>query len=68
MRAFVHYPANTFPGQDNALADDTHFNSYGAYELAKCIVDGIREDRLPIAPSLRTDVKPFDPTHPDPVG
>jgi lysophospholipase L1-like esterase len=33
-RAFVHYPAGTFPGQDEELKDDTHFNAYGAYELA----------------------------------
>ena len=35
LKAFVHYPANTFPGQTVALKDDTHFNTYGAYELAK---------------------------------
>ncbi|HEX4808657.1 MAG TPA: hypothetical protein VH325_07000 [Bryobacteraceae bacterium] len=46
---------------------DTHFNSYGAYELAECIVDGIREDRLPIARYLRSDIKHFDPAHPDPL-
>ena len=28
-RAFVHYPAGTFPGQTEALADNTHFNAYG---------------------------------------
>lgn len=30
LEAFVHYPAHTFPGQDQELKDDTHFNSYGA--------------------------------------
>ena len=29
-RAFVHYPANTFPDQPTALKDDTHHNAYGA--------------------------------------
>lgn len=29
-KAFVHYPANTFPGQDKPLKDDTHHNAYGA--------------------------------------
>jgi hypothetical protein len=34
-KALVHYPANTYPGQNEPLADNTHFNTYGAYELAK---------------------------------
>jgi hypothetical protein len=38
IKAFVHYPANTFPGQIKKLEDNTHFNPYGAYELARCIV------------------------------
>lgn len=42
-RAFVHFPANTFPGQESALKDDTHFTSYGADLLADFVVEGIRE-------------------------
>ncbi|MFV0378500.1 MAG: rhamnogalacturonan acetylesterase [Mangrovibacterium sp.] len=38
IKAFVHYPINTFPGVNRELKDDTHFNAYGAYELAKCVV------------------------------
>jgi lysophospholipase L1-like esterase len=45
-KAFVIYPANTFPGQPNALNDNTHFNPYGAYEIARCIVNGIRQTIL----------------------
>jgi len=67
LKAFVHYPANTFPGQAAALKDDTHFNAYGAYELARCIVEGIRSARLGLAHSLAPDIPPFDPAHPDPV-
>jgi lysophospholipase L1-like esterase len=67
LRAFVHYPANTFPGQTAELKDDTHFNSYGAYELAQCVANGIREAKLPIARYLRDDMPVFDPAHPDPV-
>lgn len=26
-KAFVHYPANTFPNQDKELHDDTHFSN-----------------------------------------
>ena len=67
VKAFVHYPANTFPGQDKELKDDTHFNPYGAYEIAQCIVTGIRENKLPLAAALRSDLPSFDPAHPDPI-
>lgn len=66
LKAFVHYPANTFPDQPEALADDTHFNSYGALELAKCVVASIRAQHLPLAGFLRRGIPRFDPAHPDP--
>jgi lysophospholipase L1-like esterase len=66
-KAFVHYPAGTLPGQEQALKDDTHFNAYGGYELARCIVEGIKADELGLARFLVDDVPPFDPSHPDPV-
>ena len=65
LHAFVHYPANTFAGQTEELKDDTHFNSYGAYELAKCVVESIREQRLPLAKYLRAGVADFNPARPD---
>jgi lysophospholipase L1-like esterase len=65
-KAFMHYPANSFPGQTAAISDDTHFNSYGAYELARCIVHGIREADLPLTKFLDPAVPDFDPAHPDP--
>jgi lysophospholipase L1-like esterase len=66
-RAFVHYPAGTFPGQAAELKDDTHFNAYGAYELAKCIVEGIKTEKLGIGKYLVEGLPKFDPAHPDPV-
>ena len=66
-KAFVHYPANSYPGQDKPLSDDTHFNPYGAYELAKCVVHGIQQTIPDLAKYIRDDWKPFDPTMPDPV-
>jgi lysophospholipase L1-like esterase len=65
VRAFVHYPAGTYPGQSAELKDDTHFNSYGAYQLAKCIVEGIKADKLGIAKYLVEGLPAFDPAHPD---
>jgi len=66
-KAFVWYPANSFPNQPKDLADNTHFNSYGAYELAKCIIEGIKSNHLCIERYV-IDAPPFDPAHPDPVG
>lgn len=65
--SLVHYPAGTFPGQEQALADNTHHNAYGAYELAKMVVEGIRASDLFIERFLVDDVAPFDPARPDPV-
>jgi lysophospholipase L1-like esterase len=50
-----------------AFQDGTHHNNYGSYELAKCIVEGIKQDNLPAAKSIVDDFKDFDPAHPDPV-
>ena len=64
-KALVHYPANTFPGQDKPLADNTHFNPYGAYEVAKMVVMGMKQLQLPIIGELKTEWQDFDAAHPD---
>ena len=64
-RALVHYPANTFPGQTKELADNTHFNPYGAYEVAKCVVMGMKQLQLPLVKYLRPEWQDFDPAQPD---
>lgn len=66
-QALVHYPANTFPGQSVALADNTHFNPYGAYEIAKMVIEGMHQLQLPVLQYLRPDYQSFDPAHPDPI-
>ena len=66
IHAFVQYAANTFPGQTTELKDNTHFNSYGAYELARAIVQSIRDQHLPLEPYLRPGIPPFNPAKPLP--
>jgi lysophospholipase L1-like esterase len=51
-----------------AFQDGTHHNNYGSYELAKCVIEGIKKDGLPLAKSISDDFKDFDPAHPDSVG
>ncbi|MDD3079552.1 MAG: rhamnogalacturonan acetylesterase [Paludibacter sp.] len=66
-KAFVHYPANSFPNQPEVLADNTHFNPYGAYELAKCVVHSIASQKLFLAKYVLKEWANFDPNIPDPV-
>ncbi|KQM44636.1 rhamnogalacturonan acetylesterase [Chryseobacterium sp. Leaf201] len=66
-KAFVHYPANAYPNQPMALADDTHFNTYGAYELAQCIVKSIVDQNLPLKKYISKNYKNFDPNKPDDI-
>lgn len=66
-KAFVHYPANAYPGQTAALADNTHFNPYGAYQIAHIFMEGMKAVLLPVAPWLRPDVTSYTPTAPDPA-
>jgi lysophospholipase L1-like esterase len=50
-----------------AFQDGTHHNNYGSYELAKCVVEGIRSNRLGLAKYIVDDLPRFDPAHPDPL-
>lgn len=61
IKAFVHFPANTFPGQDKPLADNTHFSTYGAYELAKCVATGIMNSGISLSVALDYNVS-YDTT------
>ncbi len=47
--------------------DNTHHNSYGAYELAKIVASALRQAKLPVAAWLADDFSGFDPTKPDPL-
>ena len=64
-KALVHYPAHTYPNQDKPLADNTHFNPYGAYEVAKMVVMGMKKLGLPLVDHLRTDWQDYNPSAPD---
>lgn len=47
--------------------DTTHHDNYGSYELAKCVAQGLKDVKSPLANYL-IDLPPFDPARPDPVG
>lgn len=63
--AFVQYPANTFPGQEKALEDNTHFNSFGANEVALCVIKGIQELNLPLKKHILKETPSYNPNKPN---
>ena len=50
---------------DKAFQDGTHHTGYGSFQLARCIVQGIRENKLELAGYIVDDVQGFDPAKPD---
>ena len=62
--ALVHYPAGTWPGQDKAFADDTHFNPFGAMQIAKLVLKGIQEKVPALAGHVLSAFDGIDPAHP----
>jgi lysophospholipase L1-like esterase len=56
------FSRHAFAGQDN-----THHQNFGSYELAKCIVQSIRNQKLPLAKFVVDEFSSFDPAHPDDV-
>ncbi len=61
------YEALGVEGSKKAFVDNTHHNNYGSYELARCIVEGIKKEKLGLAKFLDPSLLPFDPAHPDPL-
>ena len=64
IKAFVHFAANTYPNHPNDVKDNTHFSTYGAYQLASCVVKGIQENVPALAKLLKKDIPSFDPARP----
>ncbi len=61
--AVVHFPVGAY-GNDKPVKDDTHFSTYGGYELSRCIVEGIREQIPALAARLSPDAEPYSPDKP----
>ena len=64
-KLYVHYPANTYPGQTKELKDNSHFSTYGAYEVAKCVIEGMKAAKLDATKHLKADYATFNPARPD---
>jgi lysophospholipase L1-like esterase len=45
--------------------EHTHHSDYGSYEVAKCVLMGIKQNKLELGQDIVDDFKGFDPSHPD---
>lgn len=61
----VHYPMGTFPWQEKKFSDNTHFNPFGAYEVSKLVVMGLKSLNSPLMQYLSSDWIDFSPSQPD---
>lgn len=61
----VHYPQGTFPGQDVELKDNTHANAFGAFEISKLVVEGMKRLNIDLINYLREEWPGFNPSQPD---
>ncbi len=64
-KLLVHYPANTYKNQPEELKDNTHFSAYGAYEVARCVLQGLKRAAPQVASKARPEYSgDYDPAHP----
>ena len=61
----VHYPMGTFPWQEKKFSDNTHFNPFGAYEVSKLVVMGLKRLNSPLVKYISSDWTDFSPSKPD---
>ncbi|WP_304273451.1 rhamnogalacturonan acetylesterase [Caulobacter segnis] len=57
-------PKSAWKAFNDGGKDLTHHNNYGAYQLARCVVEGVRAHVPALAAHLATDLPPFDPARP----
>lgn len=63
--ALVHYQQNTFPGQYKELSDNTHFNGFGANEIALAIIEEIRNSNLELKDHIREETPNYKSNKPN---
>jgi lysophospholipase L1-like esterase len=49
------------------MQEGTHHNNYGSYQIAKCMVMGVRKTHLDLTKHIVDDFKDYDPLHPDSI-
>ncbi|MEU5157058.1 cellulose binding domain-containing protein [Glycomyces sp. NPDC021274] len=64
---FLHVPAGVYPNRPNGTADDTHFQEYGAIQMARLVAEETATLDLPLAEHV-VDVAPPASTPAAPTG
>ena len=64
-KLLVHYKVGDFPWMQKDFADNTHFNPFGAYEVSKLVVMGLKQMNSPLIQYLRPEWQDFSPENPD---
>ncbi|TDH26588.1 rhamnogalacturonan acetylesterase [Segetibacter sp. 3557_3] len=64
IKAFVYFSAGDYPGATKDVKDDTHFSPFGAYEIAKLMVTGIRQNVPALAKLIKPGTPQFNPAKP----
>ncbi|SDC10708.1 rhamnogalacturonan acetylesterase [Niabella drilacis] len=65
LLAFAHFSAGVFANKKEAIADNTHFRPFGAYEVARLMITGVRNAPLKLAGLIKPGEPLFDPSVPD---
>lgn len=64
LLAFAHFPLGAYPRKKKAIKDNTHFRPYGAYEVSKLVLQGVRNARLGLVKYIKDDIPNFSPLKP----
>lgn len=56
LSVFLHTPPGVYEAFPNGSADNTHFQEYGAIQIARLLSEGIKELEIPLS-SYVTDVE-----------
>ncbi|WP_298459105.1 fibronectin type III domain-containing protein [uncultured Cellulomonas sp.] len=64
---FLHVPAGVYPGRPNGTTDDTHFQEYGAIQMARLVAADLAELEIPLAEEV-VQVEPPAQVPDQPVG
>ncbi|GAB7192398.1 hypothetical protein NUM3379_31070 [Kineococcus sp. NUM-3379] len=58
LSAFLYVPPGVYPAYPQGLEDQTHFQEYGARQLARMVGEGLAELDVPLAREVRTPPPP----------
>ncbi|AHM65067.1 lipolytic protein g-d-s-l family [Paenibacillus polymyxa SQR-21] len=52
---FLHLEPGVFPAFPDGVKDDTHFQEYGAEQIARLVAQGVRDLNIPLSSNVKTE-------------